>query len=493
MALLKEKRTKIQSIDESMIDTDITICGWVTSCHAHRNVAFAWIADDAASRLIPIQAVFDLKRRPDFAEIRGVTKGWSLGLKGKIVKSIGTQQAIEMQVSAYQIFGKVADPASYALAKDDYPLEYLRGLPHLECHSTVKSCIYSVRSALMTATERFFESKKFRKVDMPLITMSQCEGGANPAQVTDFLKTHKRSDIATRPILDATGKPTGDFTDDIDFSKDFSGCANYLTVSAQLELETQLPLGDVWTETRATRFEPSMSTKHLASFSMIEAEISFIESAVDLMDVTEEAIKYCTQYVLSVCEKELKYLGKYFDDADHIDKLCSWLSSPFTRITHAEAVTMMQAEPSGTFLAIPQYDEDLSSEHENWLTAKYDRPVFVARYPKKVKSFYMPVILETVEESYGVEHVDSYDLLVPNVGELVGGSRRIHDLAELETRITELDIDRTPLEFYIALRRDGTVPHGGWGWGHERFVKMLTGAPSVKDCVAFPFYVGCGK
>jgi aspartyl/asparaginyl-tRNA synthetase len=185
---------------------------------------------------------------------------------------------------------------------------------------------------------------------------------------------------------------------------------------------------------------------------MIEAEISFIESAVDLMDITEEAIKYCIQYVLSVCEKELRYLGKYFGDADHIDKLCSWLSGPFTRITHAEAVTMMQAEPSGTFLTIPEYDEDLSSEH-----------------------------------------VDSYDLLVPNVGELVGGSRRIHDLAELESRITELGIDRVPLEFYIALRRDGTVPHGGWGWGHERFVKMLTGAPSVKDCVAFPFYVGCGK
>lgn len=481
MSLSKRERIWIKNIDDSMIGKELTIFGWVMTCHAHRNVAFVWLADDTSSRLKPIQAVFDLKKRSDFSEIRSVTKGWSIGLRGKIVKSIGSQQSFEIQVSEYEIFGKVSDPSTYEMAKDDYPLEYLRGIPHMECHSTLKSAIYSVRGALMEATELFFTNEHFKKVDMPLITMSQCEGGANPAQVTNFLKSQMLGDVPTKK--DST---------EIDFTKDFSGCANYLTVSAQLELETQLPLGNVWTETRATRFEPSMSTKHLACFSMIEAELSFIDSANDLINITEKAIKFCIQYVLDRCNGELEYIEKQLGKPDHITKLNEYVKTPFIRITHADAVTMMLSEPTDTFLVLPKYDEDLSTEHENWLTEKYKLPVFVSKYPKKVKSFYMPVVTESEEESHGVEHVDSYDLLVPDVGELVGGSRRIHDLAELEMRISELGLDRKPLEFYISLRKDGTVPHGGWGWGHERFVKLLAGVGSVKDCVPFPYYVGCG-
>ena len=168
------------------------------------------------------------------------------------------------------------------------------------------------------------------------------------------------------------------------------------------------------------------------------------------------------------------------------------MTLPFIRITHADVVQLLLDEMK-IYEKEPKFDEDLTSEHERWLVdVKFKKPVFVTRYPQKVKSFYMPLINETNEESRGIKHVDNFDLLVPETGELVGGSMRIHDYDELEQRINELSLDKKQLDFYIKLRENGTIPHGGWGMGFERFVKMVTGVPSVKDCVSFPFYIGCG-
>lgn len=476
-------RTRLCQISEKTIGQHVICNGWITKCHSLKKVGFIWLSDDVASRLVPLQCVFNFGKHPDHITMNKLTRGCSVSVTGEIVSSKGNQQAFEMLIDTYELIGAVKDPATYVMAKDDYQLEYLRGIPEMECHSTIKSLIYVIRSKLMEATELYFKQAGMLKVDMPLITMSQCEGGANPAQVTDFLKTHQRSAI---PVIEGIDK--------IDYSIDFAKCATYLTESAQLQLETQLPLcsAGVWTETRATRFEPSVSTKHLACFTMIEVEIPFIKNALDLMAVTEDSIRFCSQYVLDHCSAELDQLDKFWG-ASHKIKLIDWVTKPFAQITHSEAVTMMQAQKDGTFLHVPDYNEDLSTEHELWLVDEvFKRPTFVMKYPKAVKSFYMPIVQETYEESHGVQHVDSYDLLVPETGELVGGSARIFQLKELEDRIAELGLDRKPLEFYIKLREDGTIPHGGWGWGHERFVKMITGAPSVKDCVQFPFYIGCG-
>ena len=279
-------------------------------------------------------------------------------------------------------------------------------------------------------------------------------------------------------------------TDDIDFTKDFFKRPAYLTVSGQLELETQLPLGSVFTITRAVRGEPSISTKHLCEFSMLEIELLSLSSK-DIIDVTEEYIKFVLKEVLNTNNKSIKFLESKFEE-NLIQKLELCRDVPFIRKTHAECITILRNQKDIIFEEESLYDGDLASEHERYLVdIHFKSPVVVMRYPKKIKSFYMPIIKETEEESRGIEHVDSFDILVPGLGELVGGSQRIHDLQELENRITELGIDSESLDFYIDLRRKGTLPHGGMGLGIERFIKYITGVSSVRDCIPFPrYYMG---
>jgi asparaginyl-tRNA synthetase len=258
-----------------------------------------------------------------------------------------------------------------------------------------------------------------------------------------------------------------------------------------MELETQLPLGDVWTVTRAVRGEPSQTSKHLCEFSMIEFEKRFSSSAEDIIQMSEKCIKHCIQYTLSTCVRELSLLETKLGKPI-VSKLEKYLHTPFVRITHAKAVEMIHQQKE-LFNVIPSYADDLSSEHEKFIVDHFQLPVVVQKYPKLVKAFYMPVVKETLDESHGVEHVDSFDILVPEIGELVGGSQRIHDADQLIDRIRELGLDEKPLEFYIELRRIGTIPHGGMGMGFERLVRFVTGVDSVKDCVPFPRYMGCGK
>ena len=286
---------KIADLSSSDIDSICTVNGWVTKSHMPKKVTFVWLADNVEARLKHLQVVFDSKTLENFADTKQISKGWSLQITGKIVKSLGSQQEIEMYALSYKVYGKVKDSSKYELAQEAYPIEYYRDIPYIECLSLIKSSVYAVRSCLMDALNEHFKLHKIKKVDMPLITYSQCEGGANPAQCTDFLKTKKITEI---PLITVKKNDSESMTtNDIDFSRDFASCATYLTESAQMHLETQLYLGDVWTETRAVRFEPSMSSRHLACFSMIEAEFGFIEKSYVLMDFIEEQIKWCVQYV----------------------------------------------------------------------------------------------------------------------------------------------------------------------------------------------------
>jgi asparaginyl-tRNA synthetase len=345
----------------------------------------------------------------------------------------------------------------------------------------VKSTIYKIRSILSEASDDYFREQEFTKVHMPMITFSECESGCGVFTVTSFSKTDQLSDFPVKAdVLPAQ----------IDFSKDFFGKKSSLTVSSQLELECSLPLGDVYCETRAARCEESMTSRHLCEFTMIEFERPFISSSVDIIDTAEDYVRFMFKRVLEKCDKELGFLGKQFS-LDVKERLSHYLEKPFPRITHADAVTLMLGQPDGTFSIKPSYSEDLSTEHEKWLSEiHFKTGVFVCRYPKAVKAFYMPVLTETPEESHGVEHVDSFDFLIDGL-ELIGGSARIWRTSELESRITELGLDRKPLEYYIGLRRDGSAKSGGLGLGFDRLVKVVTGAPSIKDCVQFPRYVGC--
>lgn len=491
---LLSQKVEIENIGELQIGQTITIAGWIHIMRWQKKLLFAKINDSATTRLKPLQVIFEVTKEPVkgyYTQLQSICKGTSIIIKGLIVKSPGSEQQIEMLCQQYLIIGHVDDPIHYPLAgTHSENVEHLRDWPELECFSQVKSTIYDIRTGLEEAIVLFFKQEKYRKVDLPVITFSECEGGCQPLQATLFLTDNNKSSISTK--LTANNEQT----DCIDFSKDFFGAKASLTVSAQLELETRLPLGNVWTMTRAFRGEPSQTTKHLCEFSMIEFEKRFSRSGVDIMDISETLIKFCIQYVLDKYETHLDFLQKFYKN-DHITKLQQYLSTPFIRITHAQAVTLMLDQVSNKsveFNELPAYDKDLGSEHEKYLTDTfYQLPVIVAKYPEMVKAFYMPQINETPEESHGVAHVDCFDILVPSVGELVGGSQRIYKTDELIARIMERGLDMEPLQFYINLRKYGSVPHGGAGIGFERLIKFITGAENVKDCVAFPRFMNCGK
>lgn len=475
--------TKIESITDTCVNKEITLCGWVVTVRFSKKIIFIKLADSWRSRIQPFQIIYDIKAG-ETDELLKLTTGDSISITGNIVKSPKVEQPYELVGKSFKIFGKVFEPASYPMAKTELSLEHFRSIPHLECFSATKAAVYGVRSLLIDAIELFFKKEYFTKVDMPLITFSECEGGCQPMQATLLLTSGKINDIST----DLSNNQQ------IDFSKDFFGVKASLTVSSQLELETQLPLGPVWTITRAIRGEPSMTKRHLCEFSMIELEVPFIESAKDIMTLSENLIQFCLSYVLhdewgikaiTLLEKKTERPLK--------ELLMGYLTKPFEIIKHRDAVTLLRQKASQgeiQFITLPEYTEDLGSEHEKYLTDIYFKhPAIVINYPKQVKAFYMPTI-ETIE---GIDYVDCFDILVPGVGELVGGSARINDAIILENRIKELGLDIKPLQFYVDLRKNGSVPHGGMGMGFERIVMFVTGVDTVRDAVAYPRFYKSGK
>jgi asparaginyl-tRNA synthetase len=480
-------KTSIISISSESIGTTITICGWVETARFSKKTAFIKLYDSWKTHLEPIQIVFQIVP-VESDELLKLTTGDSIKITGQVVKSPKEGQQIELHATSYQILGKVYDPSTYPIAKTDLTLTHLRKFPHLECQSVTKSAIYGIRHTLKHAIELFFEQKGFTKTDMPLITFSECEGGCDPLQVTLHLTSGKTDMI---PVIQKSTE--------IDFREDFFAKKAFLTVSGQLELETHQFLGPVYTETRAVRGEPSDTTKHLGEFTMIEMEIPFIESAKDVSSVSEQLIQFCIKYVLEdkYCSKALDLLAKKQEIP--IKKLLTdYSEKPFQTITHRGAVSLLKKmveEKKVEFTKMPAYDEDMGTEHERFLAdVHFAHPVIITQYPKDVKSFYMPVIDKfTTPEGKVIEVVDCFDIIVPGVGELVGGSARIHKYEELIERITSAGMDIDPLQFYVDLRKCGSVPHGGMGMGFERLIKFITCVDSVRDCVAYPRYYKSGK
>jgi len=483
--------TSIISISSSDIDKKITVMGWVDAARFSAKTAFLKIYDSWRSHLDPLQVVFDLTKltTEQKTDLSKVTTSCSISVTGILVSSPKPQQPFELQGTDFKILGLVTDPATFPIAKTDLSMEHFRSYSHLECFSQTKSAIYGIRSLLLESFEKFFREHDFTKTDMPLITFSECEGGCQPMQATLLLTS---SDVSDIPVIEKSSK--------VDFTKDFFGSKASLTVSSQLELETHLPLGKVWTMTRAVRGEPSATSRHLAEFSMLEIELPFIESARDVRDVSERLITSSIQYVISdkYGSHALDVLSKKFS-VDIKKKLTEYLSKPFELITHRDAVTLLlklSADEKVKFEKLPDYSEDMGSEHERYLSDVYfSHPVIITQYPKDVKAFYMPVVGSFTSPTSGklIEYVDCFDILVPGVGELVGGSARIDDHIELTKRIEELGLEKKPLEFYSDLRKYGSVKHGGMGMGFERLIKFITFADSVKDCVAFPRFFKSGK
>lgn len=500
----------------------------------HDRLAFIHLVDGSTVR--HIQCICDKDEVPDVdwdPLWKHLNRGATMQLSGTIVESPASGQSIELKVTGYKAWGPITDPDRYPLAtRGVIDRDTLRSLPHLKSQHLPTMASLIVKDAVFKAWHEAMVKMCIGEIQPTILTGNECESGAFPFTVTTLL-----SDKETGDMVGETAKIPTTESGQIDFSKDFFGKPVYLTVSAQLHAEAIVckQMQDKYWMTKAFRAEPSKGTMHLAELLMPEWEL--IDCDLDgNMDVAEKAIRHCIQTVLKECPWELqlleeheaaetkreqeKQLGvlkaslkkqtmskKEFGIAKA--KLEGWLRAKeargplrsrlerygkgeWVRSSHKECVSLMLRDIEAghvTFEEMPGYDKDLSREHEHYITDVLfgGKPVFVRYFPKEIKGFYMPIIQEEYEEGEPkIEHVDCYDMLMPGLGEVVGASQRIHDHDELVKRMDELGMKKEPLQWYIDLRKDGTVPHGGGGMGMGRLMMLLTGFLSIRDLEEFP-------
>ena len=473
---------------QKLIGTELTVNGWVKTCRDQKQMMFIHLSDGSSQQTLQVVVSADVV--PNMAELSKITTGTSLCVKGTLSESPAKGQPFELKANMVKIY-QICDQ-SFPLQKVGLPMEFMRGLPHLRHRSNIMRACFVVKSEIMNAIHRYFTGEDYVIVDIPVITTNACEGGCQPLQVTSLIDDGKISSVPVKKVFFSQDPPlalmTEAYATEIDFSKDFFDNKVYLTVSNQLHLECFAHgMGRVYTITPATRGEPSQSTKHLAHFNMLEAEFCFGELS-DNINLAESCIKYCVQQAMEKCQEEMNILDKATNGAlkTKLDKI---MNEPFVRIEHQDAITLLAtAHEKEPFLDMPAYDGDLTGEHERFLVKHFNQPVIVMRYPKTVKAFYMPVHHQAEIDGKTIEYVDCFDLLM-DIGEVVGGSQRIWAEQDLVSRMMELGIDPKHLDWYIDLRKYGSVPHGGFGLGIERLTAVITGMANVKDCISFPITV----
>jgi asparaginyl-tRNA synthetase len=415
-------------------------------------------------------------------ELDKLSTGCAVVIEGPLVKSQGGKQAVEVAATKLRVVGDCPGD-TYPLAKKRHSLEYLRTIAHLRPRTNTIAAVARVRSHLAGAIHAFFQKSGFVYVQTPLITASDCEGAGELFRVT----TLDLDDVASLPMEKTEdGKGT---TGKIDSSQDFFGKPAYLTVSGQLGGETYASaLGDIYTFGPTFRAENSQTSRHLAEFHMVEPEMAFADLDA-AMENAEQMLQYVVKHVLDNCKEDLQFFGSFYDKK-LLARLEKLVSQPFTRISYREAVGYLQEEiakdPSKWQYPEVEFGTDLATEHERWLAeTKFDSAVFVYDYPKKIKAFYM----RDNDKDNG-ETVNAMDLLVPGVGELVGGSQREERLDILLEKMNELDLDPEDYWWYLDLRRFGSVPHSGYGLGFERLVTYVCGIENIREAIAFPRYPG---
>lgn len=471
---------RVKTSEAAVTDEDISIKGWVRTVRKQKTLAFVEVNDGSSLSGIQCVLPFDLIDDDSKAEIDNLTTGCSVEIVGRIVESRGKQK-FEVQSSSLRIVGKCPGD-TYPLAKKRHSLEYLRTIAHLRPRTNTIAAVARVRSTLAGAIHEFFQKSGFVYVQTPLITASDCEGAGEMFRVT----TLDLDNVKELPIKkDEDGKETGG----VDYEEDFFGKPAFLTVSGQLGGETHAcALGDIYTFGPTFRAENSQTTRHLAEFNMVEPEIAFadLDSA---MDNAENMLKYVVGEALKKCDEDLSFFTKFYDKGLK-DTLQKVVNKPFVRCSYRDAISHLQEEiakdPSKWQFPDVEFGTDLATEHERWLAeTKFNSCVFVYNYPKDIKAFYM----RDNHEDNG-ETVNAMDLLVPGVGELVGGSQREDNLDVLLAKMEKLDLDPEDYWWYLDLRRFGSVPHAGYGLGFERLVCYVTGIENIREAIAFPRYPG---
>ena len=443
----------------------ITVCGWVKTIRDSKALGF--IALNDGSCFSNLQVVFEDAKISNFKEIAKLNVGAALRVTGALVLTPGAKQPCELHAEEIEVEG--ASAPEYPLQKKRHTLEYLRTVAHLRPRTNTFSAAFRVRSVAAFAIHRFFNERGFVYAHTPLITGSDCEGAGEMFHVTTFDPGH--------PPLTEDGQ--------VDYSQDFFGKMTSLTVSGQLEGECMaMAFGSIYTFGPTFRAEKSNTPRHAAEFWMIEPEIAFADLQDD-MDLAQDMIKYVLRYVLEQCPQEMQFFNDFYDKG-LIQRLESLIEADFGQVTYTEAVKLLEAHKD-EFEYPVYWGCDLQTEHERYLTEKiFQKPVFVTDYPKEIKAFYMRL-------NDDGKTVAAMDLLVPGVGEIIGGSQREERLDVLTARMDELGLKKEDYSWYLDLRRFGGCKHAGYGLGFERLIMYMTGISNIRDVLPFPRVTGSAE
>jgi asparaginyl-tRNA synthetase len=437
-----------------------TVKGWIKSLRSGKKFSFLVLNDGSCQK--DLQVVVDLAL-PNYEEITKLGLHSSVEISGLVVASQGKGQSVEMQAKSITVIGTV--PEDYPLQKKETSLEFLREQAHLRGRTQVFSAVFRIRHVLAKATHDFFDGRGYYYLHTPIITSSDGEGAGEMFRVSTF------------PV---NGAPqVGGKTD---FSKDYFARETFLNVTGQLEGECYaLALGKIYTFGPTFRAENSNTARHLSEFWMIEPEVAFADLD-DVADLGRDYIQFMIKAAMEKCPDELALLSQKNDPA-LLETLAHVASSPFARVTYTEAVEILQkAQGAGHKFefAAPEWGGDLATEHERYLCEiHHKKPTIVTDYPKGIKAFYM-------KQNADGKTVRCMDILVPGVGEIIGGSQREDDHGKLETRMKEMHLKPEDYWWYMDLRRFGSVPHAGFGLGFERAVMYITGMTNIRDVIPFP-------
>lgn len=454
-----EKLTKIRNLRKNFekIDGDkVKIGGWIRTIRDSKNFAFVEISD--GSCFGTLQVVLDKEEIENYNEVVKYNIGSAVIVAGIVVLTPNNKQPFE--IKAIEVLLEGASDADYPLQKKRHGVEFLRTIAHLRPRTNLFNAVFRVRSLAAFAIHSFFNERGFIYVHTPIITASDCEGAGEMFKVTTLDEFAKNED----------GKPN--------YDDDFFGKQANLTVSGQLNVETHcLAFGDVYTFGPTFRAENSNTPRHAAEFWMIEPEIAFADIHDD-MDLAEDMMKYIISYIIENAPEEMNFFNRFVDKG-LLKRLHGILDSDFGRITYTEAIKILEKSDK-KFDYTVSWGCDLQTEHERYLTEEvFKKPVFVMDYPKEIKAFYMRINDDN-------KTVAAMDLLVPKVGEIIGGSQREERMDVLKARMAEAELDEAPYWWYLDLRRYGSVRHAGYGLGFERAVMYLTGISNIRDVISFP-------
>ncbi|HEX2938024.1 MAG TPA: asparagine--tRNA ligase [Ruminiclostridium sp.] len=460
------ERTLISDIfkEPNKYNDEITVCGWIRTSRDSKKIGFIELNDGSSFR--NLQIIFE-SNLDNFDEIARLGVGASITVKGKVVLTPGARQPLEIHAASIKTEGTTQP--SYPLQKKRHSPEYLRTIAHLRPRTNTIGAALRVRSVAAFSIHRFFQERGFIYVHTPIVTGSDAEGAGEMFRLTTL-------DIKNPPLRE---------NGNVDFSKDFFGKSVNLTVSGQLEGEAMaMAYGQIYTFGPTFRAENSNTPRHAAEFWMIEPEIAFADLNDD-MALARDMIKYVLKYVLENCPDEMEFFNKFYDN-ELLERLNGVINSEFEHLPYTEAIEILEKNKD-KFEYPVFWGCDLQTEHERFLTEQiFKKPVFVTDYPKDIKAFYMRL-------NDDGRTVAAMDMLVPGVGEIIGGSQREERLEMLTKRMAELKMREEDYWWYLDLRRFGGTKHCGFGLGFERLIMYMTGISNIRDVIPFPRTAGSAE